>query len=85
MPGAWNALRILALPLWALQLNRHQSETHQTHPLDEVNQARKISVAHSKSIVSAHSCPKAAVSWDAAALWMTHLQGIVKSSAVSVQ
>lgn len=83
VPGPWNALRILTLPLWALQLNRHQSETHQTHPLDEVSQARKISVAQIKSIVSAHSCPKAAVSWDAAALGMTHLPGILKSSLLS--
>lgn len=83
MPGPWNALGILTLPLWALQLNRHQSEAHQTHPLDEVNQAGKISAAHSKSIVSAHSCLKAALSWDAAALGMTHLPGILKSSLLS--
>lgn len=82
MPGPWNAPGILTLLLWALELSRHQSET-QTHPLAEVSQARKISVAHSKSIVSAHSCPQAAASWDAAALGMTHLPGILKSSLLS--
>lgn len=83
VPAPWNALGILTLPLWALQLNRHQSKSHQTHPLDEVSQAGKISVAHSKSTVGAHSCPWAAVSWDAAALGMTHLPGTIKSSLLS--